>query len=707
MRAHSSLFGLAAILSMASSSAVLAQSNAAKTDNYADLTPQFGQKAVAWAKAETDKTRARLEASPTYQAVMRDMAKVHAGQKPLHEYHLLGGHLYMRIDHDSAHPYGRIEVANAGANGAPQSWRTVFDLDQYNKTQAHPYTFKWITPELECLAPAYDRCMISLYYNGGQDNSYIELDTRTGHIVEDGFKIAPGRNSVAWLDRNRLLVAHTTEGARAMPNQFPAELHLWKRGTPLASAPKIYELGPKDTLFDFYVAGPLDKRRIFVARANSYTSFKEQEVTAEGKVTDLPFPEVLAKFGTPAFTSRAIVVQLGAPSTINGRTYPADTVVAYDLAAHKLQVVMAPPKDVYLSGGYSGTKDGVAIVGVRNLQRILYLATPTASGWTVQQRLVEQPGITLHVNSGPASNAILLEEQGLITAPQERYLGAGAPVLAGRATQEADLSNYEVEIRSARGSDGVIIDYYLMHRKGAASGPTPTILQGYGGFGVSNDPTYFCCHLGASWKSWFDRGGAFAMAAVRGGGERGGAWHLAGAGVNKKKMFDDFSTVAEALERSGFTTPAHLGIIGHSNGGVLVSGATVLRPELYGAALIGAPVTDFSIVGHGDGGIGAGMKAEFGDWDNPEDRAIMETWDPFHNIRAGVHYPPTLTYVATTDNQVGPSHARRFVARMQDVGADAMLLEGSEGGHDYPDEYTQTSDMAMQMSWLIDTLMKR
>jgi prolyl oligopeptidase len=223
---------------------------------------------------------------------------------------------------------------------------------------------------------------------------------------------------------------------------------------------------------------------------------------------------------------------------------------------------------------------------------------------------------------------------------------------------------------------------------------------------VSNDPSYFCCRFGASWKSWFDRGGAFAVAAVRGGGERGGAWHLAGAGAHKKTMFDDFNAVAQTLEPSGFTDRAHLGITGHSNGGVLPSGAVVLRPDLYGAAVIGAPVSDFSIVGHGDGGIGAGMKTEFGSWDDPADRRTMQTWDPYFNIKSGVTYPPMLVVVATTDNQVGPSHSRRFVAKMQDVGAPALLLEGSEGGHDYPDEYTQTADMAMQMSFLIDALMK-
>ena len=100
------------------------------------------------------------------------------------------------------------------------------------------------------------------------------------------------------------------------------------------------------------------------------------------------------------------------------------------------------------------------------------------------------------------------------------------------------------------------------------------------------------------------------------------------------------------------------------------------------------------------------MKTEFGSWDDPADRPIMETWDPYLNIKSGVRYPPMLLVVATNDNQVGPSHARRFVARMQEIDAPALLLEGSEGGHDYPDEYRQTADIAMQMSFLIDILMK-
>lgn len=706
------VFASLAVALIAAALTTRARDAGAAVDPLAYLIPQYGAKALVWSKEQTDATRAKLEASRAFKAVLADMKVVHASEKPLSTYWLLGGHRYVRFQHDKAHPYGIIATAEAGPDGRPGPWRTAFDLDAYNRTVPHPYTIKGdlphpdLDPESECLAPTFDRCMIPLWYEGGQKNAYIEVDLKTGRMVKDGFDIAPGRNAVAWIDRDTLVVAHTTEGARAMPSQFPAELHVWKRGTPLSRAPKIFELNPKHALFLFYVTGEPGKRRIFIDDLKTYARCQLKEVTLDGHVSNLPLPDQLDALGTPLFMRGKLAVQLAAPHKINGKTYPADTIVAYDFATRRVSVVMTPPEGVCLSGSLSGFKDGFAVVGVRKLRRTLYIVRPKGQDWTVRRRLVEPAGLTVTVSSDDLSDDLLLSEEGMMTPPRVLWLARGAPVLIDSAGPEADLRSYTVDIRSARGSDGVPIDYYLMHRKGTHRGPTPTILQGYGGFDVSDDPIYFCCKFGASWKSWFDRGGAFAIAAVRGGGERGGAWHLAGTGMNKKKMFDDFATVAEDLERSGFTDAAHLGITGASNGGLLTAGAIVLRPALYGAAVIIAPLTDFSILGHGDGGIGAGMNAEYGDWNDPVQRRVMETWDPYVNIRSGVTYPPVLVVVATTDNQVGPSHSRRYVAKMQSVGAPAMLLEGSQGGHSYPDEYTQTSDVAMLMSFFIDNLMK-
>ena len=163
------------------------------------------------------------------------MQSVHATERPLPSYHLLGARRYLRFEHNQAHPYGRVQIAEAAPDGRPVgAWTTAFDLDAYNKTMPQPSTIKWLQPQQECLAPDFDRCMIPLWLNGGQNNAYVELDLKSAQLVKDGFSVPPGRNSVAWIDENTLAVAHTTNGARAMPSQFPAELHVWKRGTPLA-----------------------------------------------------------------------------------------------------------------------------------------------------------------------------------------------------------------------------------------------------------------------------------------------------------------------------------------------------------------------------------------------------------------------------------------------------------------------------------------
>jgi prolyl oligopeptidase len=701
------------LLVWALASAAAAQPDASSSDKFAYLIPQFGADATAWAAQQTAETRDKLEASPTFNAVLADMRSAHDSARPLPTYHLLDADRYLRIERDQSHPYGRIQISDAGPDGHPRrAWRTVFDLDAYNKTAAHNYSIKLLQPGKECLAPAFDRCMLPLTSDGGQNNEYVELDLNTGRLVSGGFHVDVGTNSVAWLDRNTLVIAHTTGGVRVTPSHRPTELYLWRRGQSLADAKKIFELDPHDSKFAFNVFGESEDKHIIVTEAKSYTRFQLKTVTQDGQADDIPLPESLNDFdiaedyGAPRFTQNKVAVQLSSPASINGTTYPADSIVAFDLLTKRISLVMTPPKDVYLSGGFSATKQGLAIVGVHNLRRILYLATPDGAGWAIHERLKEPAGITLVAKSSGASAVILLSEQGVTVPPQVRRLTASGLVEVDKAKAEADLRGYKVDVGSARGADGVSVDYYLMHKKGSHGGPTPTILQGYGGFGMSDDPRYFCCYFGASWKSWFDRGGAFAIAAVRGGGERGGEWHQAGAGANKKTMFDDFNTVAEALERSGFTDAAHLGITGHSNGGLLTAGAVVLRPDLYGAAVISAPLTDLSIIGHGDGSVGAGMSSEFGSWDDPAQRRIMQTWDPYFNIKPGQTYPKTLVVVATTDNQVGPSHSRRFVAKMRDVGAPAMLLEGAEGGHDYPDEYTQTADTAMQMSFFIDALMK-
>ena len=206
--------------------------------------------------------------------------------------------------------------------------------------------------------------------------------------------------------------------------------------------------------------------------------------------------------------------------------------------------------------------------------------------------------------------------------------------------------------------------------------------------------------------SRLSRGGAYAATAIRGGGERGEAWHLSGVGVHKQNSFDDFIGVAEDLVRSGFTTPTHLGAFGRSAGGLLTAAMVAQRPDLFGAIFVGVPVTDVGALSTPGSGIIKGQKSEFGDWDDPKVLPVILAYSPYQNTRAGVAYPPILIMTSTEDNQVGPGQARKFAAKLEDAGAKPLLIEEPSGVHGVPDQFKQPGLVAAEVVFFIDALMQ-
>jgi prolyl oligopeptidase len=275
---------------------------------------------------------------------------------------------------------------------------------------------------------------------------------------------------------------------------------------------------------------------------------------------------------------------------------------------------------------------------------------------------------------------------------------------AGKAI--VDVSAFVVDIRSARSKDGTMVDYYLVRPKNPRPGPVPTVMSGYGSFGVNFDPDYFSSGLGRGMISWLARGGAYVATAIRGGGERGEAWHLAGVGLNKQNAFDDFAAVAEDLVRSKFTTPAKLGAFGRSGGGLLTAAMATEHPDLFRAIYVGVPVTDVGALASSGSGIIKGQKTEFGDWDDPKILPIILAYSPYQNIRAGVNYPCILIMTSTEDNQVGPGQARKFAAKLEEMGARPLLIEEAQGGHGVPDPIKQPQIFAAQVVFFIEALMK-
>jgi prolyl oligopeptidase len=225
-------------------------------------------------------------------------------------------------------------------------------------------------------------------------------------------------------------------------------------------------------------------------------------------------------------------------------------------------------------------------------------------------------------------------------------------------------------------ADGTQVHMLVISRPGA-EGPRPTILYGYGGFGISMTPGY-----SASILSWVEAGGVYAIAQLRGGGEQGEEWHRAGMLGGKQNVFDDLHAAAEHLIAQGVTTSEMLGISGGSNGGLLVGAALTQRPDLYAAVVCSAPLLD--MIRYEEFGLGATWNVEYGSAAVPEEFGWLLSYSPYHHVREGVSYPATLFTVFQSDTRVHPLHAWKMCAALQHAQAadrPILLRNETEVGH--------------------------
>lgn len=686
----------------------------ADTDPYAWLAGQHDPKAIEWSLRERQRALTELESKPVFTQVNRELQQALQVAAPLPETFVLGERL-VRFRRDLEHPSGLLEVAPR-SDARPLTWRVVLDLAALNQSEHTSYVLSGLSfsdfPH-RCLPPAFDRCLLPLSPSGSSNLELREFDLARGTFVANGFRVPANRSFTAWLSADELLIAHSLAGSPSLPSHFPAVVRLWKRGTPLSAARPLFQAAASDSLVDCRAFGLGPQRRGLLSVALDYSTIAFKLVDPAGKVTDLPIPHQVKYVGNTALSYPYVVVQLAQPATLAGTPYPAEALIAYNIephvaASHRYSAVYVPPANTFVTDGYTGftgTNAGVGFIQDHNLRKTLLFARPDPTGWSTTEILTAPPGVTLKVDSDGAHDTLLLRQEGFLTPPTVSLLVDHQRSLPLEASHPVmDTEPYLTEIRSARSKDGTRIDYYLVRPRKLPSGPVPTLMGGYGSFGVNYAPGHFSGELKLGTLAWLSRGGALVAAAIRGGGERGEAWHLAGAGVNKQHTFDDFIAVAEDLIHSGFTTPDRLGAFGRSAGGTLTAVMATQRPDLFRAVLIGVPVTDFIHLGNSSG-IVQGQKAEFGDWDDPAQLPSVLAWSPYQNIRTGAHYPRTLIITSTEDNQVGPGQARRFAARLQEVGAHPLLIEEPTGGHGVPDQIKQPELVAAEITFFIDSLM--
>jgi prolyl oligopeptidase len=281
------------------------------------------------------------------------------------------------------------------------------------------------------------------------------------------------------------------------------------------------------------------------------------------------------------------------------------------------------------------------------------------------------------VEEDESTGDLLAQMQDPLTPPSLALLERGrGPQLLKQSTPTFDPSGLEVTNHQAIGVDGERIPYTQIGPR-QATGEAPVHMTGYGGFGISMQPSY----NSAIGKLWLERGGTAVIAQIRGGGEFGARWHDAGRGAGKRLSHDDFAAVAADLVRRGVTVPQRIAAEGGSNGGILITNMLVRYPERFGALFCTIPLIDMRRYARLL--AGASWIAEYGDPDKPEDWAYLQTYSAYHLAEAGQPYPPILIATTRKDDRVHPGHARKMAAKLQALGYDAPYYEPAAGGHGY------------------------
>ncbi len=650
------------------------------TDPFLWLEEVEGERALAWVRERNAATEALLQADPRFEPTRQAMLEVLDSREQIPFFVRRGNQLY-NFWRDAEHPRGlwRRTPLDEYRKPAP-AWETVIDLDALAAAEGE----NWVWAGAVVLGPEYRLAMVQLSRGGADATVAREFDLQDMRFVEGGFALPEAKMRLAWRDADHLYVGTDTGPGSLTDSGYPRTLRLWRRGTPLDAAPVVFEGEAADVAVGVMVDRTPGFERTFFQRATDFYNDRLWWLDGDTlREVDRPTDAALTPW------REHLLLELRSDWTVAGRLYPRGSLLAAEAAPFlrgekKLQALFTPEPGVSLAG-VSATRSTLLVSLLDHVKGRLEALVPGPAGWQRRTLQEARPG-TL---SAAALHDPLLAEDALA----ESYLLNYTDFLTPDALRLAHTSHdgfetlksrpplfaaegMRCEQRWATSTDGTRVPYFVVWPPGAeADGDNPTLLYGYGGFEISRLPAY----SGTLGRGWLARGGVYALANLRGGGEFGPAWHQAALRENKQKSYDDLAAIAEDLVAAKITRPARLGIQGGSNGGLLVGAVMLQRPELFGAVVCQVPLLDMRRYHRLL--AGASWMAEYGDPDKPEDWAFISRYSPYQNLRPGPTLPPVLFTTSTRDDRVHPGHARKMAARMQELGYEVLYWENLEGGH--------------------------
>jgi len=674
------LLGLTIAAAAAGLNGVQAATN---DDPYLWLEEVSSPKALGWVEAHNARSTSVLEADPRYKRYYDQALAIAEAKDRIPTGSFIGGRIY-NFWQDSDHVRGiwRRATLESYASGKPE-WETVLDLDALAAAEKA----NWVWKGAQCARPLERRCLINLS-DGGEDAVTIrEFDLKARSFVKGGFTLPKGKQRVDWLNENTLLVAREWKKGDLGRTGYPFIAKRLQRGKPLSSAVEVYRGSANDGGYGVtpYVLRDAQNRTLALVDRPLDTFHSETYVLGPKGPRRLAIP---AKAQTVDLIDGRVIIQSQeewSPAG-TGNHFPAGTLLSVDLVQVKADPARLRPTLIYKPGprealqGASAAKDVLLVSTLDNVRgRTLVYRAGSNGSWTRSALdLPDNSSIGIADTNRTDNQAILAVTSFL--SPPSLWLADAATGKASEIMQQPakfDASNLVAEQREAVSSDGTKIPYFLVHRRDIKpDGNNPTLLYAYGGFEVSQTPSY----SPATGKLWLENGGVYAVANIRGGGEFGPVWHEAGLSTKRQIVYDDFAAVAKDLIASKVTGPRRLGIRGGSNGGLLMGVEFTQHPELWHAVIIDVPLLDMMRISKI--AAGASWEGEYGDVDaDPASRAFWEKTSPYQNLKRDVAYPVPFIFTTTKDDRVGPQHARKFAARMEEFGLPFYYYENTEGGH--------------------------
>jgi prolyl oligopeptidase len=654
------------------------------TDDYRWLENWDDPAVKQWSAAENARTREYLDHLPARPAIRARVAELIAASSA--SYFALQYRAGMLFAMKYQPPQQQSMIVVLRSADDPASEKVVFDP---NKASAKG------TLAVDFFVPSFGGKYVAaaLSENGSEDSSAHIFEVATGKELSDvvpRVNFATAGGSIAWkADSSGFYYTRYPQGNERAPEDanFYQQVYFHKLGTDARD--DTYVIGkdfPRIAEIQLHTSD--DGRWLLAAVANGDGGqFAHYLMDASGKWTQITRFEdgiVSVKFGADQFGAASALYLL------SHKDAPRGQILRLPLA--KLDLSQAKVVVPQSSGAGSDESDRASIEDFLSAAGRLYVID--IMGGPSRVRVFDNRGQALAAPPLPPISAVdqaitvggdvLFHISTYIDPPGWYRFDAAAGKATRTALYETSAAKFddaEVVREFATSKDGTRIPLNIIRAKGTRlDGTNPVLLTSYGGFGISLKPVFY----GYRARLWLDQGGVFVEANLRGGGEYGEEWHHAGSLTHKQNVFDDFLACAQYLIDQKYTSPAHLAIIGGSNGGLLMGAAFTQRPDLFRAVVSFVGVYDILRVELDPNG--EFNTTEFGSVKDPEQFKALYAYSPYHRVKDGTAYPAILMSTGENDHRVNPMQSRKMIARLQAASSSShpiLLRTSSTAGHGF------------------------